>query len=88
MDSHTIQPTHQVRPMNFSELKPKPIAELINIAQEAGIENTSRMRKQDIVFALLKAHAAKGEKILTTHDVAVQRRATMILMVMVLLMMI
>lgn len=49
--------------MNFSELKPKPIAELINIAQEAGIENTSRMRKQDIVFSLLKAHAAKGEKI-------------------------
>ena len=49
--------------MNFSELKPKPVAELINIAQEAGIENTSRMRKQDIVFALLKAHAAKGEKI-------------------------
>ncbi len=49
--------------MNFSELKPKPVAELISIAQEAGIENTSRMRKQDIVFALLKAHAAKGEKI-------------------------
>lgn len=49
--------------MNFSELKQKPIAELINIAQEAGIENTARMRKQDIIFSILKAHASKGEDI-------------------------
>ncbi|MCC5792752.1 MAG: transcription termination factor Rho [Legionellaceae bacterium] len=50
--------------MNLSELKRLPIAELINIAQDAGIENTSRMRKQDIIFALLKNHALKGEDIL------------------------
>lgn len=49
--------------MNFSDLKQRPIAELISIAQEAGVENTDRIRKQDIVFSLLKAHAAKGEKI-------------------------
>jgi transcription termination factor Rho len=49
--------------MNFSELKRLPIAELVNIAQEMGVENTSRMRKQDIIFAILKAHALKGEDI-------------------------
>ena len=49
--------------MNFSELKQLPIAELVNIAQEMGVENTSRMRKQDIIFAILKAHALKGEDI-------------------------
>lgn len=49
--------------MNFSELKQLPIAELVNIAQELGIENTSRMRKQDIIFSILKAHALKGEDI-------------------------
>jgi transcription termination factor Rho len=49
--------------MNFSKLKQLPIGELVNIAQEKGIENTSRMRKQDIIFAILKSHALKGEDI-------------------------
>lgn len=49
--------------MNLSELKQLPIADLVNIAQEMGVENLSRMRKQDIIFAILKARAAKGEDI-------------------------
>ena len=49
--------------MNLSELKQLPIADLVNIAAEMGVENTSRMRKQDIIFAILKAHALKGEDI-------------------------
>lgn len=49
--------------MNLKELKQLPIAELVNIAMEMGIENTSRMRKQDLLFAILKVHAAKGEDI-------------------------
>lgn len=49
--------------MNLSELKQLPIADLVNIAQEMGVENTSRVRKQDIIFAILKAHAQKGEDI-------------------------
>ena len=49
--------------MNFSKLKQLPIGELVNIAQEMGIENTSRMRKQDIIFAILKSHAQKGDDI-------------------------
>ena len=50
--------------MNLNELKQLPIADLVNIAQELGVENTSRMRKQDILFAILKAHSHKGEDIL------------------------
>lgn len=53
-----------MRSMNLSELKQLPIADLVNIAQEMGAENTSRMRKQDILFAILKAHSHKGEDIL------------------------
>ena len=49
--------------MNLKELKQSPIAELVNIAMEMGVENTSRMRKQDLLFAILKVHAAKGEDI-------------------------
>lgn len=41
-----------------------PIADLVNIAQEMGVENTSSKRRQDILFAILKAHASKGEDIL------------------------
>ena len=47
--------------MKISELKRLPITELINIAQEMGVENTSRMLKQDIIFAYLKARALKNE---------------------------
>ena len=50
--------------MNLKELKQLPIAELVNRAMEVGVENTSRMRKQDLLFAILKIHAAKGEDIL------------------------
>ena len=49
--------------MNLKELKQLPIAELVNIAMELSVENTSRMRKQDLLFAILKVHAAKGEDI-------------------------
>jgi transcription termination factor Rho len=46
--------------MNLSQLKQLPIAALVNMSQD---ENTSHMRKQDIIFALLKGHALKGEDI-------------------------
>jgi len=49
--------------MNLSELKTKPIPELLKTAEELGIENVSRTRKQDIIFQLLKSHAKKGEDI-------------------------
>ena len=49
--------------MNFSELKQKPINELTNIAEEVGVENVGRARKQDLVFGILKAIAKKGDDI-------------------------
>ena len=49
--------------MNLSELKLKPASELIEIAQNMGIEGTARSRKQDIIFSILKSHAKKGEDI-------------------------
>lgn len=49
--------------MNLTELKKKPIAELIQMAEATGIENMARSRKQDVIFALLKRHAKGGEEI-------------------------
>ena len=49
--------------MNLTELKQKPIAELLKTAQEMGLDNVSRSRKQDIIFVILKKHAKNGEDI-------------------------
>ena len=49
--------------MNLTELKQKPPSELIDLAQSMGIEGMARSRKQDVIFAILKAHAHKGEDI-------------------------
>ena len=49
--------------MNLTELKQKAPAELIEIAQSMGLDNLARSRKQDIIFAILKAHAKSGEDI-------------------------
>ena len=46
--------------MNLSELKKKSAAEVFEMAQAMGIESISRTRKQDIIFALLKANAANN----------------------------
>ncbi|MGD8827246.1 MAG: transcription termination factor Rho, partial [Gammaproteobacteria bacterium] len=49
--------------MNLTELKQKPASELIDLAQSMGIEGMARSRKQDVIFAILKAHAKNGEDI-------------------------
>ena len=49
--------------MNLTEIKKKPAAELLALAESLGIENVARARKQDLIFALLKAHAKTGEAI-------------------------
>ena len=49
--------------MNLSELKVKPIDELIQLAQSLGLDNLARSRKQDMIFSLLKRHAKGGEDI-------------------------
>lgn len=49
--------------MNIDELKNKSISELINIANNLGIDNVGRVRKQEIIFALLSEQAKRGENI-------------------------
>ncbi|APR68644.1 MAG: transcription termination factor Rho [Thalassolituus sp.] len=49
--------------MNLSDLKLKSVPELLDIAREMNLENVSRTRKQDIIFAVLKHHAKSGEDI-------------------------
>lgn len=49
--------------MNLTELKQKSAAALVELAHEMKIEGMARSRKQDIIFAILKAHAKKGEDI-------------------------
>ncbi len=49
--------------MNLQELKNKTPADLIIEAEKLGIENPSTMRKQEILFAILKKLAEKNEKI-------------------------
>ncbi|HRH90990.1 MAG TPA: transcription termination factor Rho [Agitococcus sp.] len=49
--------------MNLTELKKKPIAELVQIADVMHLDNMARNRKQDVIFAILKRHAMNGEEI-------------------------
>ena len=50
--------------MNLTDLKQKPITELLEIANQMGLENMGRSRKQDVIFGILKKHAKGGEDIL------------------------
>ncbi len=45
--------------MKLSELKAKSPAELLAFADENDVENASTMRKQELMFAILKELAAK-----------------------------
>jgi transcription termination factor Rho len=49
--------------MNLSELKKKAPADLLAFAEELQIENAGAMRKQDMLFAILKALAAQDKAI-------------------------
>jgi len=49
--------------MNLAELKKKNPADLISQAENLGVENPSTLRKQEILFAILKKLAEKNEQI-------------------------
>jgi len=49
--------------MNLTELKQKPATELVDVAQELGLEGVARSRKQELIFSLLKTKAKQGEDI-------------------------
>ena len=49
--------------MNLTDLKTKPIPELLEIAHEMGMDNLGRSRKQEIIANVLRKHAKSGESI-------------------------
>ncbi|MEZ4845519.1 MAG: transcription termination factor Rho [Bdellovibrionota bacterium] len=49
--------------MNLTELKRKKIEEMSSIAQSLNVENAAGLRKQELIFAILQATAAKSEDI-------------------------
>ena len=49
--------------MNLTELKSQPIPKLVSLSESLGLENLARLRKQDIIFSILKQHAKSGEDI-------------------------
>ena len=48
--------------MHLSDIKTKHITELVEMATASQIDNANRMRKQDLIFALLKNQAKKGDR--------------------------
>ena len=52
--------------MNLQELKDKSPADLISEAEKLGVENPSTLRKQEILFSILKKLAEKDEQITAT----------------------
>ena len=49
--------------MHLSELKAHHVTQLVEMANADGIEGANRLRKQELIFALLKNRAKKGENI-------------------------
>ncbi len=50
--------------MHLKELKKKAPAELVSMAEELGVEGASTLRRQELMFAILKEVAEEGEEIL------------------------
>ena len=53
-----------MREMKLQDLKSKTPPELLSFAEEQEIENASTMRKQELMFAILKQLAAKEVSII------------------------
>ena len=49
--------------MHLSELKALHISKVLEQADELEIENTGRMRKQELMFAIIKKRARGGEQV-------------------------
>ncbi len=49
--------------MNLTELKRKPVGELIEMARGIGLDNLARSRKQEVVAAILRKQATNGDDI-------------------------
>ena len=51
-----------MKEMKLEDLKLKSPTELLSFAEEVGVENASTMRKQELMFAILKQLAAQGDR--------------------------
>ena len=49
--------------MHLNELKALHVSEVLKLAEELEIENTGRMRKQELMFAIIKKRAKAGEQV-------------------------
>ena len=49
--------------MHLSELKAQHVSELIKMGEALEIENVSRLRKQELMFAIMKKRAKAGEQV-------------------------
>ena len=49
--------------MHLSDLKRKPVTELIDTAREMGLENVGRSRKQEVIAAIVRKLSKNGEDI-------------------------
>ena len=49
--------------LNIDDLKSKTISELSAVAHEMGIQGTSNLRKQELIFSILEAQAQKDGNI-------------------------
>src|SRR5258707_11448873 len=57
--------------MHLKELKKKPPAELVSMSEDMGVEGASTMRKQDLMFSILKIQAENGVEIMGSRTVEV-----------------
>ena len=57
--------------MHLKELKTKKPAELVEMAEELGVEGVSTLRRQDLMFAILKEVAEDGEEIMGVGTIEV-----------------
>ncbi len=57
--------------MHLKDLKQKSPAELVSMAEELGVEGASTMRKQDLMFSILKAEADDGAEIIGNGTIEV-----------------
>jgi transcription termination factor Rho len=57
--------------MHLKELKKKTPADLVAMAEEMGVEGASTMRKQDLMFSILKVQAENGVEIMGAGTIEV-----------------
>ena len=49
--------------MELSDLKTMPVQELNSLGESSGLENVSGMKRQDLIFSILKNKAKEGQDI-------------------------